>query len=304
MSRAKKEPLIISELNRLGIDCKVERIGTRKLVTMDMSIGAALEFLNNRASFTLNSNDSGLIAERIERDSKSFCGGTFEDLHRDLTGGIDMTRFHEAKTKFSEGGLYSKLKTKMQAVRPRRARCNSEHDGEWSMDRQWELKPFSTTTRVLSPGRVIDIDAAFCVSAFSESKDLNTYGAMAWALCNLVETFGVQTGVTWSIAGHDIQSSYRGTSVDYAIKIRVKKPGQYLPANSLAALFQSNFFRRIGFGLIVAAGEAAGAKVAHGLGCATSFDAVQFSDGTLKIAPNSIHAYDNQIETEVLKAIA
>ncbi len=234
-------------------------------------------------------------------------GGSFEELKNDLRGAIDMAPFLAARQKFAQSGLGKKLQSRLEGNVPRRKRGTSEHDGDWSLDRHWEIRPFYLAERQPTPVKSVTIVADFSVSAAGSAESIDKYGAMVWSIADFIEEFGVQTNIVYSLAGQG--SGYgkfegKETATDYQIRIAVKRAGEYMAPNLLAAVCKTRFFRRTGFSWIASSADLGGVKVCSSLGSPKYFEnRIQFKDGELFITADAASGYDAEVEREVLRAI-
>jgi hypothetical protein len=229
----------------------------------------------------------------------SFAGGSMAKLRRSLSGDIEMAPFESARQKLANSDLMNKLRARLGQAAPKRRRINSEYDGEWDFDRRWESTPFAATTRPPAIVRVITIEAEFAMSGGADSEMIDRYGATVWALCSLIESYGIQARIVWRNSANNTSTDAIATDV----RIEIKKPGEYLPPSFLAATFQSLFYRRMGFAMIVAACDLAGKTCGGGLGSPIHRPAVEFLDGVLSLGPNVGRGYTDELEGAIMQAI-
>ena len=244
-----------------------------------------------------------LIGEMFEDGiNGNFVGATRAQLDQHFKGGMDMAPFEKERLRFRQSGLLEKLQTRMLASHPKRKRRMSEHDGEWDYSRRWEVTPFSNTTRVANPGKMVNIECDFSISCMASAEEINRFGAMAWALSDIIEASGIVTTITLRFSG----GAWDRDSRDYNFSVCVKKAGQYMAPSLLAASFQSAFLRRVMFASIVAMGEEQGVSCSTGLGYPKpqSKRPIEFKDGALWITANVHKATTEEMEGELIKAIA
>jgi hypothetical protein len=236
-----------------------------------------------------------------ERDEVKFKGGTTDELKASLQGHVDMKPYERERQRLSGTGLLSQLKTQMQDVTPIRKRRLSEHDGDWDYSRRYDISPFSSSVRAFQPERTVTVVCNFAVSAWAEASEIDRYGAMVWAIVDILESCGVRTRVVYREAG--LGCDYNGTT-DNDIRFMLKKPGEYIAPSLLATAFQANFFRRVAFGFIVLGCDYAGKTVSMGYGKPEKNNkAIQFKEGSLILSPDSIHATSDELEREIMKAV-
>ncbi len=293
-------------MKQLGFDTTVtvDKKSKKTFVTINGRLNNVLKYYDDRLNFpTKNTTNKYKIANYLTKeDNNNFTGGTTKDLVESLAGQLDLKPFLEARNKIAKGKLIQKLKTEMQRIRPKRTRCMSEYDGEWSYDRRYDIEPFSSSTKTLAHAKVVTIKAHFGIACGASAKDIDTYGALVWSLCTLIEQAGVSTHVIWV---DEMIGCNTDRNVDGKIEIELKKAGQYLAPSLLAATFKSNFFRRVCFSLISAASDLAGKTTSDGLGSPKfGKKPIEFTHGVLNINPEAVVGFDAQIEAEILKAIA
>lgn len=275
-----------------------------KQVGIEGTLGAVLKFTESLGS--IPGAFEGRMRE-ITKDRGSdgvgadWVGGTYDDLVNNLKGRLDMKPLHAKRDEFARTGIVDKLRVAMADINPRRKRRNSEYDGEWSYDRQWEIEPFQATTKTLMPGRTMDIICHFSVSSRAKADEINRYGAMAWAISDLIEAAGIGTRIELRYTARSVDENSR---VDCQIRLEVKKPGQYLAPSLVAAAFQSVFFRRPVFSLFIAAANLHGEKSDSGLGLPVQESMrIKFENGRLELSPDVKFASSEEIEKEVMKSI-
>lgn len=250
-----------------------------------------------QSNFTMKSDDPYESGSERAR----WCGGTPKDLMRDLGGGIDMAPFKAEQQKLARSGLQQKILTRIANVVPRRRRAMSEHDGEWDFGRRWDLKPFAATQKTLSSGRVIDVICHFAVNSSSGAEEINAYGAMAWAISDLIESCGVSTRI---VCEYSVDVVDEGSKYDQRIEIEVKKPGQYIAPNMIAASFQSNFFRRAVFAMLEIGCDLVGTTAKRGLGHAKDrFPRLHNAEGRLELSTSVRYAGAEELEAAILEAV-
>jgi hypothetical protein len=210
-----------------------------------------------------------------------------------------MKPFQKAFDVFLNSGLRRDLETVTQNCTPKRTRRLSEHDGEWQFDRRWEITPFQATHVKRMPTRTLTIMANFTVSAWGKSEEIDRYGAIVWAISQLIEKAGISTRIVW------YQHARTVTECGLAsrIEIECKRAGEYLAPSLLAACFTTMFYRRVGFALEVASGEAYGKTVRDSLGSPIRYDPVKFEKGVLSLAPECVHGYDAELGRCIVAAI-
>jgi hypothetical protein len=294
-----KETKTAQYLRDTGFTVLVEK---KTNVTMSTRLTGVLACMENRASFEPSVSDHKKRIDEFYTRGAVWCGGTEKQLLADLSGQIDMRPFEEAKQKFQASSLAVKLREKFEKCQPRRKRCKSEFDGEFNYDRRDDLQPFDGVKRSTSDGRAIDVIVYGSVSSSTNSKELDAYGNMVWALIDIIEQAGVNARVLIRYQQKGYLSESNGT---LTINVETKKAGEYIAPSLMAATFKSNFFRRAIFQQIVMGADVVGEKVGYGLGTPRNAEKkIEFKNGELIIAPEIRNAGFEEIEQELLKAIA
>ena len=236
-------------------------------------------------------------------DFNSFIGGTRDGLISDLGGQIDLAPFLKQKEKFMQSDLISKLRTKGALGKPKRKRFMSAHDGEWNPDRKWELKPFQDTRRVRRLNRTIRIACDFSINCGTKAEDINRYGAMVWALAEIIENAGIQVEVIYESKSKGCDK--RGGRVVSMFFVHMKKPGEYMAPQNLAALFTSNFYRRLGFAFTSLAPAVVGDLQCTNHAGVPQVDhtPIQFKDGVLRLSPKAPLLRADAVEEAIMQAI-
>jgi len=276
-----------------------------KQVTLNMDRMAALRLLDPECFQTYKktgANRSSLDQSiyLLERDD-SFTGGSLDELKDWLGGDIDLEPYTKALDKLDKNGLVSRLKTKGALSKPRRKRSRSEHEGDFDLDRMWDLKPYQKCVRIPQRVKTIKVYANFSCSGMSSSEDLMRYGSLVWGIVQIIENAGIQVEVYYREVGIGVDS---GESVDVLSLIQVKKPGEYLSPQALAAVFTSNFYRRLGFAIQSLAVALDDKKCSSSMGRAKpAKQSIVFKDGALHLDVKA-HLVDYEvIEKEIMKVI-
>ncbi len=291
-----------ASLENLGFMVETEGKKSTKIVGR---LGNVLKFVDDSkrvADFARPANRR-MTKDITSNERNDFVGGSSEELLGSLLGRIDMKPFEAARVRLQQTGLIQKLQTKSQRIRPRRARVFSDIDGDWDYSRRYETQPFVGVTKVLTPVKTITIEVHFSISCNATQTDIDRYGAMAWAISQVIEKSGIQTRIVWILEGTHLTES--GKKDFGRVEIELKKAGQYLAPSLLAAAMKANFFRRVGFAFLTASAELLDGTVSYSLGrCQEYPKPIEFKDGVLHISPDSAKGYHDEIEREVLKAIS
>ena len=228
------------------VNLKSVVIGTELHTTMRANDIFALYnlALNNTQAFPKHSTQ---MRETCLSDaSKEFAGGTVKNFIEQGKGFVDMQDFLKEKEKFKD--LYLKLNSEIAKISPMRKRRYSEHDGEWSLERQWEQAPFSNTYRTnegIKPTLKINVDFNFRGDV--KSDKITKYGCFVWVIIDAIESSGITCEVI-QLKANDV-SNYLSGDLKNKVKIarvftKIKDAGEYVDAASIARCFTSQFYRR------------------------------------------------------------
>ena len=245
-------------------------------------------------------------AELLGKEDSEWKGGSYSALLGWLSGEIDLSEYLKERAKLQKSGFDRKLREKIAMVSPRRKRFNSEHDGEWSLDRKWDSSPFQATRKALGAGRTLDIVVNCCASGGVSAEQIDRFGVSVWAVSDLIEASGIQTRIVARYAGHSFGTNSKGKSIDGEILVRLKDPTQFVTPMRLAACFKTAFFRRPIFSLFAGFANLENGKVAHGLGSPDHGGyPIKFlpDEGKLTMSIGTMDVDANDMEREILSAI-
>jgi len=179
-----------------------------------------------------------------DRSYKNFSGGEWEDV----TNLKNLDPFKKQLNEFRKNKLEEKITTKIGYNQIRKRKL-SEHDGDFDLDKQWEIKPFIHTKKDMLPMSVIDMNIDMSINSSMSSESINKYGVLIWSLIQLVESLGIQVKV--NLINETTKLSYDDYGGNFIFNI--KKSGEYISPIALATCFQSVFYRRAIFsGFIMA----------------------------------------------------
>jgi len=288
---------LVNQLMSQGIHVEVKN----ETVNLNLDRMAGLRFINTDleiySRIGVKAKAIEALNRHINRDDPSFCGGDLEELKRNLNGEMDLKPYFIKYDSLKKSGLISKLKTKGALGKPRRKRKMSEHDGEWDFDRKWELKPYQGTIRKKQLRKSIKIYANFSCSGSSGAREITEYGALIWAITKIIEDSGIQVEVYYQERANRVDVNL---SVSTNVLMRLKKAGEYISPQALAASFTANHYRRLGFALQTIAVAACGNRVtSRGMGCAPKgTKPISFSEGIL-----TLDKKDNQINYDEIEKV-
>lgn len=212
---------------------------------------------------------------------------------------VDLANFEKEKDKLKE--FTSKLKANLSPVVFARKRIMSETDGEWSMDRRWDIKPFQATEKNQSgilPTIKVNVD--FCFSAAHRSKEIAKFGAFCWAVFSSIENAGITCEVNLLIKSEGLFRFHKERISNFTVC--VKRAGDYIDNCSLARCFTSGFFRRAIFNLYTASCASLDETASSRLGHPKTLEKPKESGELLLSIDNKTENIDALLE-QVFKAI-
>lgn len=257
----------------------------------------ALDYFHSMKGKTLErSANQHQFGKLFDDGNLGFKGGTFCDLKRPA----DLTGFEEAKKKVQKSKMLNKIKAVLRDQTVRRRRSDA-HDGEYDLDKKWEVNPFSKASRGKSPHRFLKINAHVSFSGFVSAAQIDKYGAMVAAICNVLESSGIGVEIDFISSG---RSNIVGWNNYFEDRIKLKSLHEYLPPNVLIKAFSSNFYRRVCFSRDVMLAELHDQDVAAGLGTPCKYKAkVTWKKGEVSIYSESITDNQDRLFEDIEKAI-
>jgi hypothetical protein len=182
---------------------------------------------------------------------QSFCGTTYEEWIAEIEKpSITLNNIKREREKIEKSGIENTLKEIIRECVHVRKRRNSEHDGEWSLDRKWELKPFMRTDKDTgeAPSLVIRCMGGF--NGMTKAEQITEYASKACALSDIIESIGIKTRL--SII-HDNQGRFSKTRDEITYKNRfeylIKDFDEYGSLDAMATCFHASTQRRTMFAL-------------------------------------------------------
>jgi hypothetical protein len=221
-------------------------------------------------------------------------------------GNFDMAPFLAQREKLSK--LRASLQEEVKPVGRMRKRCLSEHDGEWQMERQWEIAPFTATRRETGgylPTLAIDIDFSFSVGV--DSDKIAEFGAFCWAIVDVLESTGITTDLavqnTGYLEAYNDMGDLAGTNKGLLTNVAVKTAGEYVDTMTLARCFTPGFLRRGIFLAKYAAGDALGASLGSGLSMPFIQERPVVSPGRLFLRRQDMTSNPETVAAWILQAL-
>lgn len=192
-----------------------------------------------------------------------FCGGYLEDLRKDR----DMTEYLNREKEILSQPFAKKINDTVGTVNKRR-RTMSEHDGDWDLDRRWDVKPFSGTAVLPTPVRTIELMVTMEFSSAVPAKEIEKYGQDCTAIITLLESKGFTVGLTLQKRHREIYADVGKKDKDrgwFLEELEIKKPGEYMPKQRILQVFSPLFMRRVLFCNVALACEAMGRRSYTGI---------------------------------------
>lgn len=210
---------------------------------------------------------TGKNAERYREESLNppdphWYGATGKEFTNQGKGDVDTQLFLEARA-----SLNSRLKNLAHNslfTAPKRIREFSEYDGELDYDRRFERQPFSSTRRTKTGlMRHVEVIVNMGFNCGIEASVINRYGALAWAIVDLIGKAGVQVTLKLAYKGHSLNDYDEKPHCDIVL---VKNASDYSDPLGFARCFTAAFFRMGIFNFWSMQAEALGLGVTSGLG--------------------------------------
>lgn len=234
-------------------------------------------------------------------DYSSFAGGNWNDV----INLKNMKQFQNQLEEFRKHKLEEKIKSKLD-FSSKRARKISEHDGDYDFEKRWEIKPFNNAIRMPVPISIVDIKVDFSISYAMSADDINKYGAMVWAVVQLIESLGIQCNINMIDDNLNIDSKGGGffggnndSKYDLMFDLQIKKSGEYISPIALATCFQSVFYRRALFAGFVIGCEFLKVRSSDGIGRPREIKVnknLWYDDGIVHTKPGGIFKVDDVVE--------
>lgn len=288
--------------------------GTERTITIAGRLDACRQFMERRREIAAmgkreHEKCAFYVMGRHEQGDVIDYGGTSAETLSDLQGNTDLTLFHASMEKVKASDLSHRLQTSMAGFSPRRKRARSAFDGDWEYDRRFDIEPYSTTLRAPQAVRSIEIRAHFAFHGSRAAQEISDYGALCWAISELIESQGIQTHVKYLKYNNHVSLTPSGNEptkqMGTKVEIELKKPGEYIAPALLASAFTARFYRRFVWQLIAASVDAHGGNPYPGVGSPYAHSKpIEYLDGVLHLSPEARGAgYTADLEREILKAI-
>ena len=227
---------------------------------------------------------------------EDFCGGSMEDLFKRQK----LTQFNKERKILESKPFFRGLKLGFGTSK-RRKRKFGEHDGEWDFDRKWETTPYQESKASQASGQILNLVFHYTFSAMVPAAQITKLGALIASITDLIECSGVQCNI--DLFMNQRYATEHGNWAS-SIKIRVKNAGEYMSPQRLISVFNSNYYRRVGFTMMVKCCDLEGLKASYGLGSpARKVKTVEYIGDELHLGADICGTNPN-LEKEIIKALS
>lgn len=248
------------------------------VIEADFTWKQALDFFELKDKGVKVDSNQKLYNEQSSDGDSSWRGGTVKEL-REVPS---FNNFIKTRSDISKRRMFKKIEHKM-GLSPRRKRYMSEHDGEMNFDKLYDIKFFESTMRSQTHSKKLDIIVDFSILGHTSSEDIDRYGATVWAVIQLLEAKGYGVNLFLEQTG---QNAFAEKGYAYRIKMlqKVKSENEYLSPKVIAMCFQSNWYRRVTFGMMVKCGDEFNFPVNTNLGTTWNKKPTSLKDGEFYIS--------------------
>lgn len=267
-------------------------------VEWDVTYNELMKYVNDKEyKWKNNKHESHFLKTLDDNDEPRWRGGTMNDLKNHSNFNI----FIQQKNKLLKSDWVNKINMGTVNINKRRRQMN-EYDGEFILERKYDITPFNRASRISTPTRAIEIVADFSISSYMSSDSINTYGSYVWSISQILEQLGINTKI-------NLIHQSEGLFLDYNqwcnFTIKIKDYNEYINPVSLADCFTSLFYRRPTFASWIKLADEKGFPINESLGRPrelTVKNNIEFKDGKIYVKPGGI--FDGKvIEKEILKAL-
>jgi hypothetical protein len=191
-------------------------------------------------------------------------GGSYQEMKEPVK---DLQALHSLEKSISASKVWKNLATQLGQASVRR-RTRDRFDGDYDVDRKWDIEPFTKRSTAMLTKRIVRINAESSFSSYVSAADIDRYGAFITAIVSLLEKSGT-TVELW--ANYTAKDHTDAEGSGFRFKIKIKDSSEYMPLQSILRTLSSVWYRRAVFGLIVQSAEVLGDHVLTGLGRPFSF---------------------------------
>lgn len=276
----------------------------RKKLVVRATLNQVARLYKALPTLKLTDANQGNLDYLLEDNSEriDFAKGTRKELENHLSGQIDLTRYKAPLAELESKGMLRKLRREIERVAPKRRLKLHDTDGDWSYDKRFDDKPFVHLTKTPSRVKTLEIRCHFSVAWHVDAESINKFGALVWAVCQVVEAAGFQARIVYHFQTNSLinQNGYGGD-----VQVELKKSGSYIAPSFLASAFQALFHRRAAFSLQTVAADACSKAISSGQGLVVSAPKpIQFSEGVLDIGLDAVKGATDEIVEAILGAFS
>lgn len=232
----------------------------------------------------------GIDNEGGKEANSEFCGSKFNEWMSEIeTPKTTLKKLKDARNELSKQGIEHSLREILRDCTPVRKRRNSEHDGEWSMDRKWELKPFMRTDKVMGESPSLVIRCMIGFNSFTDAKMITEYASKAGALSDIIESLGIKTKL--SIV-HDNSNRFNNNEGKISHTNRfdflIKDFDEYGSLDAIATCFHASTQRRTLFTLYAVCAASMNMGLTYGLGQSKQEPIIKDKAGEITVDINNL----------------
>lgn len=267
-------PEPIQQACSLFSDHKAHLSASGRVLVMEASARCdelASEFARIEASQGVRNDIQGLSGVDSQftdcfTKNKAWYGMSAKSFCKEISGKETSLQasFLRAREELAKTGIRESLEESAVGMRQKRRRCLSEHDGDWEMDRKWDLAPFSSTKIASKEFPYIEVCWPMNMLGTASAGEIADFSSRCLALAELLETIGYRV----ALIGEDWNQGCLGTislsGVQRAAGWEVKPPvvkqtfhrltirdaGSYGNIQDFAIYTSCEFYRRVMFSLI------------------------------------------------------
>lgn len=259
---------------------------------------------NIRKVCTANPDNACDMFENGTPKNREFMCGKIEDFLKAGKGVVDMSLFLEMREKMRK--LSMRIQEELLPLARKRTRTHSSYDGEFSLDRQWELEPFSTTRQEgggLLP--TLNVVADFSLNAYDDPEEIAKYGAFCWAIIDAVEQCGISCKVDLfnKSSMHAFGGGGYRDCTALEVTVNVKEAGEYVDTLSIARCFTASFYRRGILGLKYSTGAYHESSISGGLSQPEVLNEPIASPSKIFLRKNHVTLHAADVAKEILGAL-
>lgn len=289
-------------------DTDKDGLVTKETFVVKLTAGQAVRGLvlasDDKLVYENAGNKSCVKENELQKAKDSFHGEAPATLGDWMQNGtFDLTPCREALAELKKKGLTKRIKDACQGLVKERTRVLSEYDGDYDHDRRFDPECYQATTMAVGQGHTIKLLANFSMSAGVDAAKINKYGAMVWAVSQLLEDAGFVCSIDIVNTG---QSLFSGSDAAHSIQVEVKKAGSYINPKVLGAVFNNTFKRRAIFWCLPVACELSGHTAQSNYGYPVSVTGGKpflHEKGTIILDPGCVDSPVDKFADVVVEAV-